>query len=91
MQLAATFVDHKYTIKITQSFKRLGIPLIVVFKRAAHKRNHNNGVTLCRIKCKRPCSGTHIGSISSTGVYSTVDNKIQGHRKKWTGFETAIT
>jgi hypothetical protein len=39
---AATFVNHVYTIKITQKCMQLGIPLIVIFSLAAHKPADNN-------------------------------------------------
>jgi hypothetical protein len=36
---AATFLNYAYTIKITQQFR--GIPLIVIFARAAPEPAHN--------------------------------------------------
>jgi hypothetical protein len=42
-QSAAIFVNYMYNIKITQQFKRLGIPLDVIFPRAAREPAHNNG------------------------------------------------
>jgi len=43
MRPAATFVNCAYTIQITQQFRRLGIPLITIFPRAARGPAHNNG------------------------------------------------
>jgi hypothetical protein len=39
---AATFVNCVYTIKITQWFRRLGIPLIAIFPYATQEPANNN-------------------------------------------------
>jgi hypothetical protein len=41
--LAATFVNCVCTITIIQQFRRLGIPIAVIFPRAAREPAHSNG------------------------------------------------
>jgi len=43
MRPAATFVNYVYSTRITQLFRRLGTPLIVIFLHAAREPAHNNG------------------------------------------------
>lgn len=43
MRPAATFINYVYNTKITQTFRRLDMPLTVIFISAAHKPTHNNG------------------------------------------------
>jgi hypothetical protein len=43
MQPVATLVNYVYTIKITQKFKQLGTPHILIFALAVHKSAHYNG------------------------------------------------
>jgi hypothetical protein len=50
MRLAATFLNYVYALKITQQFRRLGIPSIVIFLRAARKPAYNNGRGLLSLK-----------------------------------------
>lgn len=42
-QPEAKFLNHVYTVKITQKFRPLGVPLTVNFTRASRKPTHNNG------------------------------------------------
>jgi hypothetical protein len=54
MQHAATFVHCVYTINISQEFKWLGIPLAVIFPRAAREPAALTGVALCHKKFGDP-------------------------------------
>jgi len=42
-QPVATIVNYVCTIRITQQFGQLVIPLIVIFPRAAHEPAHSSG------------------------------------------------
>jgi len=54
MRHAATFVHDVCTINISQEFKWLGIPLAVIFLRAASEPAAFTGVALCREKFGDP-------------------------------------
>jgi len=47
-------VHYVYTINISQEFKWLGIPLAVIFPRAAREAAALTGVALCREKVGDP-------------------------------------
>ena len=49
----ATFVNYVYSIKSTQ-FRRLGIPVIVIFTRAARSPSHNDFCGTFPIKVGHP-------------------------------------
>lgn len=55
MWSTATFVDHMYTIKITQLFKQLGVPLTVICTCAASEPAHYSGHCLLPKKVDIPC------------------------------------
>lgn len=54
MRHAATFAHYVYAINISQEFKWLGIPLAVIFPRAAREPAALTGVVLCRKKVSDP-------------------------------------
>ena len=54
MRHAATLVHYVYAINISQEFKWLGIPLAVIFPRAAREPAALTGVALCSEKVGDP-------------------------------------
>lgn len=54
MRPAAMFVNCVYPMKITQKFRQLGVPLIVIFLRTAREPAHNNGVAFCHKDVRGP-------------------------------------
>jgi hypothetical protein len=54
MQPAATFVNYAYSIKTTQYFRWLYIPLTLIFTRAAREPANNNVCGACHKKVWRP-------------------------------------